>query len=117
MGLQLHTREIDRVVVVKAVGRLTITDGHTKLRDLMRVSVGDGAKKFIFNFAQVEFIDSFGIGELARSYSIVRRAGGDVKLASVSQRVFAILALSRLDTIFDLHSSEDAALRSFAQQV
>src|SRR5271166_559389 len=87
MGFQLHTRKIDRVVVVEAVGRLTLTDGHTKLRDLMHVSVGDGAKKFIFNFAQVEFIDSFGIGELARCYSIVRRAGGDVKLASVSQRV------------------------------
>jgi|HubBroStandDraft_1064217.scaffolds.fasta_scaffold47240_2 anti-sigma B factor antagonist len=116
MGFQLHTREIDRVVVVEAVGRLTLTDGHTKLRDLMHVSIGDGAKKFIFNFAQVEFIDSFGIGELARCYSVVRRAGGDAKLANVSQRVFAILALSRLDTIFDIHSSEDAALRSFAQR-
>jgi anti-sigma B factor antagonist len=117
MGLQLHTREIDRVLVVEAVGRLTLTDGHTKLRDLMHVSIGDGAKKFIFNFAHVEFIDSFGIGELARCYSVVRQAGGDAKLASVSQRVFAILALSRLDTIFDIHSSEDAALQSFAQRV
>jgi anti-sigma B factor antagonist len=115
MGFQLRARQIDHVVVVEAVGRLTFSDGHTKLRDLMHVSIGDGAKKFIFNFAQVEFIDSFGIGELARCYSIVRRAGGDAKLASVSQRVFAILALSRLDTIFDIHSSEDAALRSFAQ--
>jgi anti-sigma B factor antagonist len=115
MGFQLRARQIDHVVVVEAVGRLTFSDGHTKLRDLIHVSIGDGAKKFIFNFAQVEFIDSFGIGELARCYSIVRRAGGDAKLASVSQRVFAILALSRLDTIFDIHSSEDAALRSFAQ--
>jgi anti-sigma B factor antagonist len=115
MGFQLHTREIDRVVVVEAVGRLTLTDGHTKLRDLMHVSIGDGAKKFIFNFGQVEFIDSFGIGELARCYSIVRQAGGDVKLASVSQRLFTILALSRLNTIFDIHPSEDAALRSFTQ--
>jgi anti-sigma B factor antagonist len=115
MGFQLRARQIDHVVVLEAVGRLTFSDGHTKLRDLMHVSIGDGAKKFIFNFAQVEFIDSFGIGELARCYSIVRRAGGDAKLASVSQRVFAILALSRLDTIFDIHSSEDAALRSFAQ--
>jgi anti-sigma B factor antagonist len=115
MGFQLHTREIDRVIVVEAVGRLTFTDGHTKLRDLMHVSIGGGAKKFVFNFAQVEFIDSFGIGELARCYSIVRQAGGDAKLAGVSRRVLTIIALSRLDTIFDVHSSEDAALRSFAQ--
>jgi anti-sigma B factor antagonist len=116
MGFQLHTREIDRVVVVEAVGRLTLTDGHTKLRDLVHVSVGEGAKKFILNLAQVEFIDSYGIGELARCYSIVRQAGGDVKLASVSPRVLDVLAISRLNTLFDIHAAEDAALQSFTRR-
>ena len=37
MGFQLHTREIDHVVIVEAVGKLTLTDGHTKLRDLIHV--------------------------------------------------------------------------------
>ena len=73
MTFQLHTREIDRVVVVEAVGRLTLTDGHTKLRDLIHVLTGEGAKKFVLNLAQTEFIDSYGIGELVRSYSVVRQ--------------------------------------------
>lgn len=75
MGFQLHTREINRVVVVEAVGRLTLTDGHTKLRDLIHVSTGEGVKKFIFNFAQVEYVDSYGVGELVRSYSVIRQTG------------------------------------------
>jgi anti-sigma B factor antagonist len=115
MGFQLQTREVDRVVVVKAVGRLTLTDGHTKLRDLVHVSIGDGAKKFVLNLGQVEFIDSYGVGELARCYSIVRQAGGEMKLASVSQKVLAILALSHLNTLFEIYAAEDDALRSFAQ--
>jgi anti-sigma B factor antagonist len=87
MGFQVHTREVDRVVVVEAVGRLTLTDGHTRLRDLIHVSTGSGIKKFILNLARVEFIDSYGIGELVRSYSVVRQAGGEMKLSGVSQRV------------------------------
>jgi anti-sigma B factor antagonist len=116
MGFQLHTREIGRVVVVEAVGRLTLTDGHTKLRDLMHVSIGDDAKKFVLNLMHVEFIDSYGIGELARCYSIVRQAGGDLKLASLTQRVLDVLAISRLNTLFEIHATEGAAIRAFGQQ-
>lgn len=116
MGLQLDAREVGRVVVVEAVGRLTLTDGHTKLRDLIHVHTGDGAKKFVLNLARLEFVDSYGIGELARSYSVVRRSGGDIKLAALSRRVLEILEISRLTTVFEIYSDESAALESFSRR-
>ena len=115
MGFQLHTRQIDRVVMVEAVGRLTLTDGHTKLRDLIHVFTGDGAKKFILNFARVEFIDSYGIGELARCCSIIRQTGGEMKLAGVNQKVLAVLEISRLNTLFEIYPADSAALQSFGK--
>jgi anti-sigma B factor antagonist len=113
MAFQLHTREIGRVVVVEAVGRLTLTDGHTSLRDLIHVFTGNGTKRFILNLARVELIDSYGIGELARSYSVVRQAGGEMKLAAVNQKVLEVLEISRLSTIFEIYSEEGAALQAF----
>jgi anti-sigma B factor antagonist len=113
MGLQLDTREIGRIVVVDAAGRLTLTDGHTKLRDLMHVSIGYGTKKFLLNLAQVEFIDSHGIGELVRCYSVVRQAGGDMKFAAVNQKVLEILEISRLTKLFEIYPDESAALQAF----
>jgi anti-sigma B factor antagonist len=115
MGFQLVAREIERVVVVEAVGRLTLTDGHTRLRDLIHVSTGDGAKRFVLNLARVEFIDSYGIGELARSYSVVRRAGGEMKLAGVNARVLEVLKISRMTTVFEIHAEESAAVRAFGK--
>ena len=91
MAFQLNAREIDRVVVVEVSGRLTLTDGHTKLRDLIHVFTGQGAKKFILNLSRIEFIDSYGIGELVRSYSVVRQTGGEMKLAGVKPNVLEIL--------------------------
>jgi anti-sigma B factor antagonist len=113
MGFQLVAWEIERVVVVEAVGRLTLTDGHTQLRDLIHVSTGDGARKFVINLARVEFIDSYGIGELARTYSVVRRAGGEMKLAGVNDNVLAVLRISRMTSVFEIHAEEGAALRAF----
>jgi len=42
MGFQLDTRETGRVIVVEAAGRFTLTDGQTKLRDLIHVFAGYG---------------------------------------------------------------------------
>jgi len=113
LGFQVNTREVGKVVVMEAVGRLTLTDGHTKLRDVIHVSAGSGSKRFILNLARVETIDSYGIGELARCYSAVRQAGGEVKLAGVSQKVLEVLEISRLNTFFDICADEAAALRTF----
>jgi anti-anti-sigma factor len=112
MGFQLHTREIERVVIIEAVGRLTLTDAHTKIRDQVHVSTGYGTRKFILNLQRVEMIDSYGIGELVRSYSVVRQAGGEMKLVLVNERVSEVLRISRLNTIFEIYAEESAALQS-----
>jgi anti-sigma B factor antagonist len=116
MGFQVHTREIGRVIVVEAVGKLTLTDGRTKLRDEIHVSSGYGVKKFVLNLARVEFVDSHGIGELVRCYTAVRQAGGELKLAGVSQKVLEVLAISRLNAFFEMYPDEDAALEAFGHR-
>jgi anti-sigma B factor antagonist len=116
MGLELDAREVDRVVVLEAVGRLTLTDGQTKLRDVVHVFTGNGVKKFILNLERLEFVDSYGIGELARAYSIVRQAGGEMKLANLSWKILEVLEISRLTTIFEIYAAESGALQAFGQR-
>lgn len=113
MSFQLHTREITHIVVIDAVGRLTLTDGQTKLRDLIHVLIGNGSKKFLLNLERLEFVDSYGIGELARAYSIVRRAGGELKLTNLDWKILEVLEISRLTTLFEIYPAESAALQSF----
>lgn len=115
MGFQLHTREIGRVVIIEAVGRLTLTDAHTKIRDQIHVSTGCGTKRFILNLQRVDFIDSYGIGELVRSYSVIRQMAGEMKLACVNERVSEVLRVSRLNTIFEIYAEEGAALQAFGE--
>jgi anti-anti-sigma factor len=115
MGFQLDTREMGPVVVVEAVGRFTLADGQTKLRDLIHVFTGYGARKFVLTLARVEVIDSYGVGELVRSYSVVRQMGGEIKLAGVNQKVLDVLSVCRLNTFFEICLGEEAALQAFRQ--
>ena len=78
--------------------------------------IGKGRRKFLVNLAGVDFIDSDGLGELTRCFSIARQAGGDLKLVHVQPRVQALLDLTRLNQLLESHSADDAAMRSFREQ-
>lgn len=115
MSFQVAARERGRIVVVDVVGRLTLSDSRTQLRDLVHVYTGNGRKKFLINLAGVDFVDSDGLGELTRCYSIVRQAGGELKLACVHKKVQSLLELTRLINLFEIHSEEQGALEAFKE--
>jgi anti-sigma B factor antagonist len=114
MGFQVTSRELERIVVLDATGRLTL-DAGTKLRDVVHVLASTGNKKFLLNLAGVDFIDSYGIGELARCYGIVRQAGGEMRLVHVTQKVHAVLQITNLHTLFTIYSEEQTAVREFSR--
>ena len=113
MGFQVAAREVNRVIVVDVVGRLTLTDGRTQLRDLVHVFTSNGHKKFLINIEDVDFVDSNGLGELTRCFCSVRQAGGDMKLVHVNARVQGLLEMTRINNLFEIHTEEHAALEAF----
>jgi anti-sigma B factor antagonist len=113
MSFQVTTREIDRITVVDVVGKLTLTDSRTQLRDLVHVFTSNGHKKFLINLEGVDFVDSDGLGELTRCFCSVRQAGGDMKLVHVNARVQALLEITRVNNLFDIHTEENVALEAF----
>ena len=113
MGLQIATREFGRVIVVDVVGKLTISESHTQLRDLIHVLSGTGHKRFLLNLAGVDYVDSDGMGELVRCFTTVRQRGGEMKLVQVNKRVADLLQITRLNTLFEIYGEEQVALRAF----
>ena len=113
MGFQITTRALERIIIVDAVGRLTLSDSHTQLRDLIYVLCSNGHKKFLLNFAGVDFIDSDGMGELVRCYTSVRQRGGEMKLAHLNKHVQNLFQITRLNTLFEIYAEEHAALQAF----
>ena len=113
MAFSATPRELGRVTVIDARGSLTLGGGGTALRDALHVLVNKGHKKFVLNLAQVDFIDSFGIGELVRSYATVRKHGGELKLAHVTKKVYDLLEITRLHTFFEIHPDEQTAVGGF----
>lgn len=116
MAFQISTRELGHIIVVDAVGRLTLGDSRTQLRDLIHVFTSNGQIRFLLNLAGVDFVDSDGMGELVRCYSVVRQKGGEMKLVHVSKKVQDLLHITRLNTLFEIFDEEPVALQTFQRR-
>jgi len=114
MSFRADAREAGRVVIVSAAGRMTLDEGRTQVRDLVHVHAVAGRNKFLLNLCEVEFIDSYGIGELARCFSVVRQSGGSLKLCAVNGKVREMLEVTRLHLLFEIYPDEAAAVKSFS---
>ena len=114
MSVKLNTRQVGDVSVVDVAGRITLGEGSSALRDLLREMVGKGQKKILLNLGEVSYIDSSGIGELVSGFTTVTNSGGELKLLNLNKRVKDLLQITKLYTVFDVHEDEAGAIRSFA---
>jgi anti-sigma B factor antagonist len=114
VSVKLTTRQVDDVSVVDVSGRITLGEGSSALRDVLRDLSAKGTKKILLNLSDVSYIDSSGIGELVSAYTTVANLGGDLKLLGLTKRVKDLLQITKLYTVFDVHEEEAHAVRSFA---
>jgi anti-sigma B factor antagonist len=113
MPLTINTREVAHVTILDVSGRIVLGDEIGQLRDAVRSLVTEGKKKIILNLADVDYIDSSGVGELVGCFTTVRNAGGELKLLNLSQKVHDVLHVTKLYTVFDIRDDEFTAVKSF----
>jgi anti-sigma B factor antagonist len=113
VSVKLITRQVGDVTVIDAVGRITLGEGSSTFREIVKDLVNKGNKKILLNLADVSYIDSSGIGELVSGFTSVSNAGGSLKLLKLTKRIQDLLQITKLYTVFEVFDDEAKALASF----
>jgi anti-sigma B factor antagonist len=113
MSLKFKTRQIDGVTVLDLNGRITLGEGSVVIRDAVRDVLKKGANHILLNMANVDYIDSSGLGELVSAFTTVKNAGGELKILQLTKKVHDLLQITKLYTVFDIKDDEAAAIASF----
>lgn len=112
MNLELNMEGL--VLVVKLDGEI---DHHTsvEIRECIdREYQKRRAKSILFDFRNVSFMDSSGIGLLMGRFKNVNIAGGRIGLLNVSGNVDKVLSLSGLYKLMKAYETRDDALNQLA---
>jgi len=106
------------VYIIKNVGILVISaqifgaPEATEVPDKVKNLISNGIKNIILDLSAAKAINSVGIGTLLECLSSVKRAGGELNLAAVSDKIMEILQRTEVKQLFDIFESVEAALFS-----
>jgi len=113
MQLKLTKRNVDGILAFECNGRIVFGDESSLLRDEVKKAIADGHKRIVLNLAEVNYIDSGGLGTLVALHTTAHNAGGTIKLANLTKRVGDLMQVTKLLTVFEVHGSEYEALEAF----
>jgi anti-sigma B factor antagonist len=112
MNLKLSSRAVQGVMVVDCNGRIVFGEESAALREFIKNLLAE-QKQIVINLANVNYIDSGGLGTMVGLYTSARNSGGTVKLANLTKRVGELLQVTKLLTVFEVYDSEEKAVSSF----
>jgi anti-sigma B factor antagonist len=109
-------RQAGPISLLDVAGRLTSFEIGA-LRDSISRLLKQGRKNIVLNLSGLQYLDSSGIGELARVYVSVVKESGQMKVVGLSSKVEEILKITQLYQVFPEFPDEASALQSFPSKV
>jgi anti-sigma B factor antagonist len=109
--MEISRRKVDGVVVIDIVGRIVLGEGG-RLREIVAEALVSGEKKLLLNLAEVNYIDSTGLGELISAHTSVKNHGGKVQFLKLTHKVRDLLQITKLYTVLDIKDDEGEAIAS-----
>jgi len=113
VSFSVKIRQQDHVALVDVAGHLTFFEVRA-LRDSVQSLLREKRRNILLNLSGLKYLDSSGIGELARIHVAVVRQGGAMKVVGLAPMVEEVLKITHLSQVFQEFPDEQAALRSFS---
>jgi anti-sigma B factor antagonist len=99
-------------LVLTPQGSLLCAGPAEQFEALLQNVLSEGHRHLIVVLEHVPHMDSGGVRALVRGYLTAQRLGGSLALASIDRRVYRILTMMRLDMVFPIFTTLDAAIAS-----
>lgn len=111
--MKINHREENGVVVIEPKGKIMGGPESTELHDLLHDMIDRGKLKVVIDLGKVDWMNSTGLGLLISGLTTLRKAGGELRLAKVTDKIESLLAITKLITVFKAYDSVEEAVNSF----
>jgi anti-sigma B factor antagonist len=113
MSLEISRRDREDIAILDLKGRITMGDEVSAFRSAVGELAATSGQKAIINMADVDYIDSTGLGAIVMCSTMVKKNSGVAKLLNLNRRTLELLVTTKLATIFEIFDSEQDAVNSF----
>ena len=106
---KLDIEWIDKDVVVRITGDIDAARAPAAQQPLLEL-LDKNPVRIVVNFQGVAYMDSAGLASFVKLLSRARKKGVELHLVSLSAMLKGLFEITRLDTVFEISDSEEAAL-------
>ena len=91
-------------------------DAHTApvLENTFSNLIDRGKFSFVVNFKELNYISSAGLGVFMAFIEKIRENSGDIKLSTMSDKVYNIFDLLGFPLLYEIYKNEDEAVHKFS---
>jgi anti-sigma B factor antagonist len=108
--MKIKSKEVDGVSILEISGEMYGGPENMKLVEDLEALLTAGKKSAILDMSKVKWIASTGLGILVRCHAKFAQSGGNLRLCGVNERFLTLLQVTRMNSIFEVHANQDAAV-------
>jgi len=113
--MEFTTTQQGTVTVIALQGSLMGGPDATALNGKLHDLVGKGQTRVVLDMRGVQFMNSSGLGILIGGAGALKNAGGGLAIACASEKILALITITRLGKVLATYPTIDAAAASFPQ--
>lgn len=115
-GSRLRIRKMGGVTRVEFVDRNILDEANIQMigEEIAAIVESEPKPKLLISFANVDHLSSAALGTLITINNKVRARSGQLRLADIDPQIYEVFVITKLNKLFEIHETGDAALKSFA---
>lgn len=111
--MKLSDYEKNGIVVLEPKGKIMGGPDATILHERLHEIIEKKKNRVVIDMADVEWMNSTGLGILISGLTTLRNNNGELKLANVTGKIQSLLTITKLITVFEAFDSVEEAINSF----
>lgn len=112
--MRIDEVRIGAVLVVKPMDKRIDASSASAFKAKIAAWIQGGERRIVLNLAEVEFIDSSGLGAIVSSLKAMG-GEGDLVICNPRETVMSLFRLTRMNRVFQILPSEEEAVASLSK--
>lgn len=114
--IETKIQQVGDVTVVEMSGRLHLGNSLTYAENAINRLIDGGVRKLAIDMAQVDYIDSSGLGMLIFCGGRMEQSGGRMRVAGAGAAVLRVFEVAHANRVLQLDTDVDSACRNLSAE-
>lgn len=114
-GSRLRVKQHSNITQVEFVDRNILDEANIQQigEEINSIVESGDAPRVLISFSNVDHLSSAALGTLITINNNIKKRKGQLRLANIDPQIYEVFKITKLDRLFQIHDTTDAAMSSF----